>query len=1084
MGPIQDRTVERLGVSDRAVTANRRLLLRAIKAYRSRAADARRIRSTRRRRAELRGPARDRHRRPGRGLADALARARGSSAAHASPWAAAQRGRLRWSRRCLSGDVDERVGRTSAAARRDLGSARPMLAADRDGFVDRHDLWGEAEYAAAAPDPPRHRRASGSRCCGSPSPTSTAPCAARPWSRDGLAAGARGRLSASPSSLVLKDTSGKSVYPVFSRDAGIGIEGLGGAGDIVLVPDPKTFRVLPWAPNTGWVLCDLHFPDGRPRAVLRPGRSSATRSTALAARGYGVTIGVELEFHVFRALDEGARRRARRRRRGGPAAAPAVWPASHAGRSCCTRRTSTRSTTWSQALSARPARARPAAALDRARVRAEPAGDDDGAAAGAAGRRRRRPLPHRDPPDLPPAGLPRDLHVAGRRAPTPPRPGGTCTSRWSTSRRRRERLRPGCRGRRALSATGQRYLGGPAAPRARGRGLHHADRSTATSATAPSPSRPTGSCWGIDNKGAMVRAVGGAGRPGDAAGEPLRRAGRQPLPLHGLAAGQRHGRDRRRGRPRAADRGPLRRGRRAAAAGQPDGGAGGAARRRGLRRRARRRDRRLDPHPEALRGRALPAPRSPTGSSASTSACPERMALSLHDAEILARRVRGLVDAELVAEHRERPFGPHSPALIEVLDFLRRNPDPELPALPGARHRRRLRRRPPRTRRPAGDRDAEARRPRRGRCTPSSAPPRRLRALPSTSCRWRPRRLSREMRGAREWGRGGCPGARRGRSATSTGSAPGRGRRCVCTSARPRPSWRAELVRLLALEIPGFEVPAARAAGAGGRADRARGDPTAHRGRLLRPRRAAAGRPPRRRPHRLSDADADPPRRRRPGGAGPARRCRDCGLEPRARPRGAPAPALRDRRWRARAGRLRSAPGRLLVPADRGTRPRRRQRLAGGRAGRNLRRQPARERAWRHPPALCRAVRTTPRRRRRAAADRLRGLRRRRSAGRLRGSGRAAPAGRCRGRGAERGRSLPAPRAPRSAGRLGPGRGDRPAGDRPPLAARRRRPPRPRRDPGQPPDPRRHRQRAGAARSPTSASPRSSTRRSTSIAPT
>ena len=32
MGPVQDRTVERLGVSDRAVTANRRLLLRSIKA--------------------------------------------------------------------------------------------------------------------------------------------------------------------------------------------------------------------------------------------------------------------------------------------------------------------------------------------------------------------------------------------------------------------------------------------------------------------------------------------------------------------------------------------------------------------------------------------------------------------------------------------------------------------------------------------------------------------------------------------------------------------------------------------------------------------------------------------------------------------------------------------------------------------------------------------------------------------------------------------------------------------------------------------------------------------------------------------
>jgi phthalate 4,5-dioxygenase oxygenase subunit len=33
MGPVQDRTVERLGVSDRAVTANRRLLLRAIRAH-------------------------------------------------------------------------------------------------------------------------------------------------------------------------------------------------------------------------------------------------------------------------------------------------------------------------------------------------------------------------------------------------------------------------------------------------------------------------------------------------------------------------------------------------------------------------------------------------------------------------------------------------------------------------------------------------------------------------------------------------------------------------------------------------------------------------------------------------------------------------------------------------------------------------------------------------------------------------------------------------------------------------------------------------------------------------------------------
>jgi hypothetical protein len=55
------------------------------------------------------------------------------------------------------------------------------------------------------------------------------------------------------------------------------------------------------------------------------------------------------------------------------------------------------------------------------------------------------------------------------------------------------------------------------------------------------------------------------------------------------------------------------------------------------------------------------------------------MALSIHDQEILRRRVLALVDDDLLAEHREQPFGRHSPRLVEVLDFLRRNPDPECP---------------------------------------------------------------------------------------------------------------------------------------------------------------------------------------------------------------------------------------------------------------------------------------------------------------------------------------------------------------------------------------------------------------------
>src|SRR5690606_10154020 len=72
---------------------------------------------------------------------------------------------------------------------------------------------------------------------------------------------------------------------------------------IVLVPDPTTFRVLPWAPRTGWMLCDLYFPTGAPvpfctRTILR------NELVALASRGYSMTVGAELEFHVFRAAGE------------------------------------------------------------------------------------------------------------------------------------------------------------------------------------------------------------------------------------------------------------------------------------------------------------------------------------------------------------------------------------------------------------------------------------------------------------------------------------------------------------------------------------------------------------------------------------------------------------------------------------------------------------------------------------------------------------------------------------------------------------------------------------------------------------
>ena len=122
-----------------------------------------------------------------------------------------------------------------------------------------------------------------------------------------------------PSSLLAKDTSNKTVFPVFTPGAGLGMPEFEGAADAVMVADPATFRVLPWAHKTGWLLCDLRFPNGKPvpfdtRALLKDALAK------LARAGYGFLAGLEVEFHVFRISDP----RLRPEDAGQPGSPPAV----------------------------------------------------------------------------------------------------------------------------------------------------------------------------------------------------------------------------------------------------------------------------------------------------------------------------------------------------------------------------------------------------------------------------------------------------------------------------------------------------------------------------------------------------------------------------------------------------------------------------------------------------------------------------------------------------------------------------------------------------------------------------------------
>lgn len=99
------------------------------------------------------------------------------------------------------------------------------------------------------------------------------------------------------------DGAGARVFSSFTRGGGMGLDEMTGSPNLTVVADPATFRLLPWAPGTGWILCDEYFNDGRPfhfapRALLR------RAVQRLAERGYASIIGAEIEWYLLRVADD------------------------------------------------------------------------------------------------------------------------------------------------------------------------------------------------------------------------------------------------------------------------------------------------------------------------------------------------------------------------------------------------------------------------------------------------------------------------------------------------------------------------------------------------------------------------------------------------------------------------------------------------------------------------------------------------------------------------------------------------------------------------------------------------------------
>src|SRR3954464_11413175 len=164
-------------------------------------------------------------------------------------------------------------------------------------FVDRHELWsGEQRRAAAAVEREIRRRklevirfAFCDQHGVLRGKTLVASEAARAM-RSGVTM---------TSTLLAKDTSHRTVFAVFSEGGGIGLDEMEGAGNFIMVADPATFVVLPWAESTGWVLCDCYFPNGKPvpfstRQLYRDALSK------LSNAGFDYFAGLEVEFHLLK----------------------------------------------------------------------------------------------------------------------------------------------------------------------------------------------------------------------------------------------------------------------------------------------------------------------------------------------------------------------------------------------------------------------------------------------------------------------------------------------------------------------------------------------------------------------------------------------------------------------------------------------------------------------------------------------------------------------------------------------------------------------------------------------------------------
>ena len=107
------------------------------------------------------------------------------------------------------------------------------------------------------------------------------------------------------STLLLKDSADRTAYKVFDADGALELPGFEFAGNVMLLADPASYRQLPWASKTGWVQCQAWHTNSDP-VVFDTRRVLQAALARLAEAGYGLTCGLEVEFHIYKIRGDSA----------------------------------------------------------------------------------------------------------------------------------------------------------------------------------------------------------------------------------------------------------------------------------------------------------------------------------------------------------------------------------------------------------------------------------------------------------------------------------------------------------------------------------------------------------------------------------------------------------------------------------------------------------------------------------------------------------------------------------------------------------------------------------------------------------